>query len=84
MDIKILIFAIPLIPLLVIMGVAIGAFLASWPTTNRMSKKMKKFIVAFTSIAILALFIFLTIWSDIRVSNPISGAGPNDTYLPGS
>lgn len=72
MDQKVLIVFILLIPLMVIIGIAIGAFLSTWSVTNRMSNNLKGVITLATSLIVILFFAFLTMWSDIRISNPFN------------
>lgn len=81
---QIIIIGILLISLLTILGIAVGAFLASWPVTNQLSKTIKRLIIATATLLILVFLVFLAKWSDIKISGSTGALGIDQTAMPNS
>lgn len=82
MEQKILTICILLIPLLVTIGIAIGAILSAWPVTDRLSKRMKGIITMASTLLIFVLLIFLAQWSGVKGGDLVNGSTENPNSMP--
>jgi hypothetical protein len=82
MDTKILIAFIILIPLLTVIGIAIGAFLESWRVTDRLRKSTKRVIIATATLLVLVCVFFLAKLSDIKISRYLNEPNASQTDVP--
>jgi len=62
MELNLLPLIILLIPMMVLIGVAVGAALAAWPVTNRLSRRLKEGITVVATFIILLSLALLVSW----------------------
>jgi TRAP-type mannitol/chloroaromatic compound transport system permease small subunit len=84
MDQKIMVIILLTLPLVMLIAVAVGAFLSSWSVAEHWSKLAKRLITIVTTLIILAFLVFLARWSGIKNTNLVKGIETGQTSVPNS